>query len=76
MVEFIKFLLENIVEHPEEITVEETTDDIGNVLLIKANDKDKALIIGKNGRNIKAIRSLASIISKREGKRIFIKIAD
>lgn len=77
MVDFIKYLLENIVETPESLSVQEETDEKGRVIVIDADDRDKALIIGKEGRNIKAIRELAFMYAKRHGEeKVFLKIKD
>lgn len=76
MKEFIENLIKKIVDNPDEVKVEETVDELGKVLIINSSQQDKALIIGKNGRNIRAIRTIASILGKQEGDKIFIKIAE
>ncbi|MBD3280766.1 KH domain-containing protein [Candidatus Dojkabacteria bacterium] len=77
MEEFIKYLLENIIENPEALEISEETDDKGRVIVIDAEDRDKALIIGKGGRNIKAIRELAFMYAKKhDEEKVFLKIRD
>ena len=44
--------------------------------LTELSEEDKPLVIGKGGRNIRAIRQITSILARKEDKRIYIKIAD
>lgn len=76
MKEFIQYLLENIVDDPKKIKIEESTDEKGPCLLVELAEEDKPLVIGKGGRNIKAIRQVASILGKKEGENYYIKIID
>ena len=68
--------LEYIVEKPEEIKISEGEDDKGPYFLVELSEEDKPLVIGKGGRNIRAIRQITSILARKEDKRIYIKIAD
>lgn len=76
MEEFLTLILKNIVNNPDEVRVEMTSDEKGKVALVYVADEDKPLVIGRGGSNIKSIRNLASIISKREGESIFVKLVD
>ncbi len=77
MIDFLKFILENIVDNPDKLLLEESNDDIGEVIIIKSSDSDKALIIGRNGKNIKAIRALCFAYAKKNNVRSpYIKILD
>lgn len=73
---FIEFVLQNSLPEGTDFQVEESTDEIGVVFTIVIPEELRGIIIGKGGRNIKAIRDVASIIARRENKRVFIKIAD
>lgn len=55
----------------------ETTEE-DNVVNIAVNlpEEQRPRVIGKRGMNIKSIRNLVSIIARREGKRVYIKIVD
>lgn len=76
MKQFVEYLIKNLVNNPDEVSIEETSDEKGNVLLITLAEEDKPFIIGKNGRNIKAIRDVASIVGRKNNERMYIKIAD
>ena len=74
MKELLKFIIENIVEEPEKVVIEEIEDPTSKVFEIDAAEEDKGRIIGKGGKTIKSIRSLVSIKAKKEGTRVYIKV--
>jgi uncharacterized protein len=76
MRDFVEYVVKQIVDNPDDVMVEEGEDDKGKVLTVKLAESDKAFVIGKGGRNIKAVRDLASIVGKKNNERFYIKIAD
>lgn len=74
MKELIEFLLTAIVDHPEDIKIEEEikepmTDNGSKFYsyIIEVNQEDIPFVIGKNGRTIKSIRNLVKIKAIKEG---------
>lgn len=74
MEELLKFVLEKLSEKPDEIKVTQSEENSEIVFTIEASDEDKGRIIGKGGKNIKAIRDIVSVIARKEGKRIYLKV--
>jgi len=74
MKELFEFLVKNIVEHPEDIVIEEVEEEGQVNLNFQANPEDIKVIIGKNGRTIKAIRELLKIKAIKEKKRINLNL--
>lgn len=75
MNDFLKYLVSQIVDHPEEITIEERPfGDSMNQYIIKCNSEDTGKIIGKSGKIIQAIRNVSKILAIKEGKQIRIEI--
>lgn len=69
--EFLEDLLKNIVGNPDEVKV--TQNDV--VLEVTAGSSDLGVIIGKNGKNIRALRSVVNLKTAKEGSpRLDIKI--
>ena len=58
MKDTLLFLLTSIVDHPDDIVVDEIQDESRVLLTIHAHSEDIGRIIGKNGRIIKALRDL------------------
>lgn len=76
MEELLKYILEKIVSDPSKLAIE--TENIGDDIYyhIVVPENERGIIIGKEGKNIKSIRNLISIVAKKENKRVFIKIRD
>ena len=75
-VQFVRFLVDNIVEHPEDIKIERTIDDLGVLINLQANKDDMGRIIGKNGQTIKSIRILLKIIGAKNNQKVNLKIIE
>ena len=76
MKDTLLFLLEKIVEHPEDIRVEETSDQSKIVLTIHANQEDLGKIIGKSGRIIKALRDLIKLMATKKNSYVDVVLAE
>lgn len=70
------YLVSSIVDHPDDLTVEETTDETRTALTIHANQEDIGKIIGRNGRIIRAIRDLMKIIATKRNIYIDVVLAE
>jgi predicted RNA-binding protein YlqC (UPF0109 family) len=60
------FILKKIVDHPDDISVEEISEESRTVLQIHANPEDIGKIIGKSGRIIKALRDLIKLMATKQ----------
>ena len=76
MKETLIYLLTALVDHPQDIIVEETTEESRTVLTIHAHSDDMGRIIGKSGRIIRAIRDLVKIIAAKHDTYVDVMIAE
>lgn len=76
MKNLLEFLLIHIVEHPEDVSIEETSDDRGFLYTIRVNEEDIGRVIGKGGSVIQSIRNIAKIRAIKEGIRAHVTIDD
>lgn len=67
------FLVSQIVDHPEEVTVEEKQDGETLVLTIHVHPEDMGKVIGKSGRIIRALRDLIKVIATKRNQ--FVDVA-
>jgi predicted RNA-binding protein YlqC (UPF0109 family) len=59
MKEFIEYLIKEIVNVPQSVTVDETKDGDLFVFNIVVDPQDMGIVIGKGGKNIRSIRNMA-----------------
>jgi uncharacterized protein len=79
MRELLEHIIKAIVNHPDEISVEEreSIDFPGlTILTIDVNEADKGVIIGRKGRTINSIRDIITISAIRNNKRVRVLLKD
>ncbi len=74
--DFVRYVLQQICEHPADIHIEHIIDSKGTLLKIKTHEDDMGRVIGKNGQTISALRLLVKSIGARERKKITLKVED
>lgn len=74
--DFIEYVVKQIVEHPEDVTVERTVDELGVLLTLRVNKEDMGKIVGKGGQTAKALRVLLRIIGSKNNARVNLKIVE
>lgn len=75
-VDFLRFLVENIVTKTENVEIEKRDDELGTLLILSVADEDKGLIIGKGGSTVNALRSVLRLYGMKHGKKVTLKVAD
>ena len=74
--EMLTYIVENLVEHPEEIVIEQVENHDTVVFQLKVAPSDMGKVIGRQGRIAKEIRVLVKNAGMRENKRILVDILD
>lgn len=65
-----------LVEHPDEIRVEEVEDNQGVVLELTVHPDDIGKVIGKRGRTAKALRTLVRAAGALDDEDVTVEIID
>jgi uncharacterized protein len=76
MKELLEYIARELVDTPNAVTVEETTDDRGVLLRLRVDQEDMGRVIGRGGRTARAIRQVVKIAAIREGVHAHVDIAD
>lgn len=76
MAEFLLEVVRRIVEDPGAVSVEELERDGDAVLRLTVAESDRGKVIGRQGRIIRSLRTLARAAGAREGKRYLLEIAE
>lgn len=73
----IEYIAKSLVERPDEVEVSEEAAVDGSILIkLAAAQQDMGRIIGKQGRNAKAMRTLLNAKATREQKRVALQILE
>ncbi|MDD3292910.1 MAG: KH domain-containing protein [Candidatus Pacebacteria bacterium] len=75
-IDFLEFIVKNLVDHPEDVKVDRQVDEMGVLLSVKVNPEDMGQLIGKQGSTAKAIRNLIRIIGLKNHARVNLKIEE
>lgn len=76
MQELLELILKNITTFPDEVSIEQAMEDGREVYTLKVHPDDMGRVIGKNGKVIQSIRSLAHVMGIRQNKHFRINLAD
>lgn len=77
MKDMIEHIAKSLVEKPGEIVVSEEIAEDGSVLVkLAAAQEDMGRIIGKQGRNAKAMRTLLNAKATREKRHALLQIME
>ena len=74
MKELVKLIAMSLVDHPEEVVVNETEKEDTIVLELKVATDDMGKVIGKQGRIAKAIRTVMRGAANRSNQKIAVEI--
>ncbi|MEK7499136.1 MAG: KH domain-containing protein, partial [Patescibacteria group bacterium] len=73
-VEFVEYVVKSIVDHPDDVKLERTIDEMGVLITLAVNPEDMGQIIGRQGATAKSIRTLLRVIGARNNARVNLKI--
>lgn len=75
-IEFLKFIVESLVQQKQDIIIERKEDELGVLLTLKVNKDDMGTIIWKNWSVVSSIRALLKVLWTKVWKRINLKVLD
>lgn len=76
MEDFIKTVVQALVDSPDEVELEETIDERGAVYEVRVAPADLGKVIGKGGQTVRSLRTLISAIAAKHGKRVALEIRE
>ncbi len=74
MQDTLVFLVSNIVDHPEAVTVDVRADNTRDILVLHVHPEDMGKVIGKQGRIIRALRDLIKLMAAKQGGYVDIEL--
>lgn len=76
MKELLEFLARELVDEPEAVRVNETTDDRGTLLQLSVAQDDMGKVIGRGGRTARALRSIVRAAATRQDVHASVEIVE
>ena len=76
MKELLTYIVQNLVEKPDEVSVTEREANGETVYEVRVADGDMGKVIGRQGRIVKEIRILMKAVAQRKGKKVSVEIMD
>ena len=76
MKELLTYIVQNLVEKPDEVSVTEREANGETVFEVRVADGDMGKVIGRQGRIVKEIRILMKAVAQRKGKKVSGEIMD
>ena len=74
MKEIVEIIAKSLVDHPEDVVVDEKQEDRTIVFELHVASDDMGKVIGKQGRIAKAMRLVVKAAATRENKKVTVEI--
>jgi predicted RNA-binding protein YlqC (UPF0109 family) len=74
--DLLEFLAKSLVNDPDDVHVVVTETDTTVVLELSVAKDDIGKVIGKQGRIVRALRTIIKASAARDGKRVIVEIVD
>ena len=76
MKELLTYIIQNLVDHPDEVAVTEREAGSETVVEVRVANGDMGKVIGRQGRIIKEVRILMKAVAQRKGKKVSVEVID
>lgn len=74
--QFLEFVVKALVDHPEDVKINRTVDEMGVLLTLSVHRDDMGKIIGRSGATAKAIRTVLRVVGMKNDARVNLKIEE
>ena len=76
MKELIELIIKGIVDNPDKVEINEIIGEKSSIYEVRVDSDDIGKVIGKQGRNIKSIRTIVNAAAQKDDKRVVIEIVE
>ena len=73
-IQFLEYVIKALVEHPNDIKIKRTVDEMGVLMTLDVHPDDMGKVIGRSGNTAKAIRILLRVVGMKNNARVNLKI--
>jgi hypothetical protein len=72
--DLIEYITKSLADKPEDVHISEIEGETSLVLEMRVHSEDMGRMIGREGRTINAMRSLARVLGAKMGKKVTLEI--
>ena len=76
MKELLTYIAQNLVDHPDQVRVDQVDGEGEIVLELRVAPEDMGKVIGRQGRIAKEIRTVVRSLAQRNNTRVSVEIMD
>ena len=76
MKEILETIIKNLVSNTDAISINEVQGEKSIVYEVKVSEVDIGIVIGKDGKVAKSIRTVIKAIASKDGKRVTVEFLD
>jgi len=74
--ELIELIIKGIVDNPDKVEINEIIGEKSSIYEVRVDSDDIGKVIGRQGRNIKSIRTIVNAAAQKDDKRVVIEIVE
>lgn len=76
LADLVRYIVESIVSDPGAVTITESVSDTGPTIQVRVSDGDVGRVIGRQGRTIRALRSVVGLARRTLGQSATLEIVE
>ena len=76
MKEAVEKIIKSLVGEPEQVEVTETADGKTVRIKVRVAESDMGRVIGREGRTVKALRSILFVAGQKHGRRFHLDLVE
>lgn len=74
MKEFFDYLVKNLVDQPDAVDIQVIEGESGTLIEVRVSPEDVAKVVGRKGRIINSLRTIAMTVGARFGRRVRLEL--
>lgn len=74
MKEFFDYLVKNLVDQPDAVNIQIIEGENGTLIEVRVSPEDVAKVVGRKGRIINSLRTIAMTVGARFGQRVRLEL--
>lgn len=72
--DLVEYIVCGLVDDEDAVSLDVTDDENGSLIEVSCSEEDAGRVIGRKGRTIKAIRTLARALGQRVGTEVEVEV--